>query len=290
GIQIVDIDHIYETESKWIDLLYDEAALDSDEEFKTLFEDVIRNFIRFVHLVPASENNHHMYAGGLVSHSLEVSLYALRNAQQLVLPAIGHVDIEKRYRQPRWLYASWLCGLLHDVGKPFTDFTVIGDNGGSWKPLLIPLYDWCKNNDIKSYTVIWNEHRVHKEHEQSSITPVQMILTDQVKEYLSESTDNLWNHITTTLAKYKHRNGYLDTAVRMADYKSTDIDNKRYWDKTIGHRTAPIQNHIIKAIRSLRKNWTTNKSGAKIWIVDDEVCLQWPQAINEPIGYRRSFR
>ncbi len=37
-------------------------------------------YIRWIHLLPASENHHHNGIGGLLSHSLEVAMISLKNA------------------------------------------------------------------------------------------------------------------------------------------------------------------------------------------------------------------
>ncbi|PAW13005.1 hypothetical protein CKJ89_37035, partial [Klebsiella pneumoniae] len=70
-------------------------------------------------------------------------------------------------RKRRYLYAAFICGLLHDAGKIF-DVDVISSTPGvksTWRPLSSSLMDWAKSNRIFSYEVIWrkrqaNEHSV----------------------------------------------------------------------------------------------------------------------------------
>lgn len=283
GIAVESIETIVAIHSEQIHKTFEESGLDDYEDFEKLYLDVIKNFIRFAHLVPASENNHHIRAGGLVEHSLEVAFFSMRNAGLSILPHIGHCDDETRFRQPRWLYASWLTGLLHDAGKPFTDFTVVGDTGDHWEPLVMPLYDWCVKYNVNSYHCVWHAGRTHKEHDHVTLTASQMILTNYVKKYISQSTDNLWAQIAIALSSYNKREGYIDNSVRRADYESTEKDSRRTLDKMMGDREAPIQTHLIMAMRSLRQKWTVNKQNSQIWIVNNEVCLLWPNCIEAMI-------
>jgi hypothetical protein len=284
GIPVRSVDEIIAIYAHIIENTFEESGLDKYEDFEKLYIDIIKNFITFAHLVPASENNHHIRAGGLVEHSLEVAFYSMRNAGLSILPHIGHCDFETKYRQPRWRYAAWLTGLLHDAGKPYTDFTVVSDKGDKWQPLVQPLYDWCINNQVKSYHCVWHVGRTHKEHDHITLTSSQTILTDFVRRYISESTDNLWAQIAMALSSYNKREGYIDSSVRRADYESTEKDSRRTIDKMMGDRAAPIQAHLIMAMRSLRQRWTANKQNSQIWIISSEVYLLWPICIESMIS------
>lgn len=139
GIPVISLEKILASQSEILRLMHRDSGLPDPTEdksdlktvkksdklkneyqlnFDTLFRQVVTNYIRYVHLLPASENHHHSDVGGLARHSLEVALNSLRRAQQQVLPAIGHLD-EEQARKPRWQYAAWICGLLHDAGKSY---------------------------------------------------------------------------------------------------------------------------------------------------------------------------
>ncbi|HAW3612348.1 TPA: helicase, partial [Escherichia coli] len=83
-------------------------------------------YIRWIHLLPASENHHHNGIGGLLSHSLEVAMISLKNANHSELRPIGYQD-EEVIRRKVYLYAAFICGLVHDAGKVY-DIDIVSLN------------------------------------------------------------------------------------------------------------------------------------------------------------------
>ncbi|HHL1653805.1 TPA: hypothetical protein ACQ29W_005251, partial [Klebsiella pneumoniae] len=79
---------------------------------------------------------------------------------------IGLQD-EEQIRKGHYLYAAFICWLLHDAGKIF-DVDVISSTPDvkiTWSPLSSSLMGWAKSNRIFSYEVILlkrqaNEHSV----------------------------------------------------------------------------------------------------------------------------------
>ena len=78
----------------------------------------------------------------------------------------------ERNRKARYLYASFICGLLHDAEKIFY-FDVVSVNNEmndsptlTWLPLEESLISWANKNKISTYEIIWrkivvNVHNVH---------------------------------------------------------------------------------------------------------------------------------
>ncbi len=70
-----------------------------------------------VQLAPASENHHHKSPGGLLLHTYESALFALKRRKGIQLPIGGTID--KIHREKHlWSYALFCACVLHDVGKP----------------------------------------------------------------------------------------------------------------------------------------------------------------------------
>jgi hypothetical protein len=93
-----------------------ELAGVSDAAFQVFYQPVIHNVTRFVQSLPASEVHHHAEQGGLLAHSLEVCVLALRLRRSYLLSA-QHGAEEIAKKQDLWTYAVFLAALCHDLGK-----------------------------------------------------------------------------------------------------------------------------------------------------------------------------
>ena len=110
---------------------------------------VITNVAHFVHLLPASQDDHHQGYGGLFTHSLEVAFEAANLAKNTIFDRVSPPK-EIQWNRRRWILICVLAGLVHDIGKPYTDLEVTTgpDEGGkSWKKSL-PLLDWLRQEHI----------------------------------------------------------------------------------------------------------------------------------------------
>lgn len=54
--------------------------------FDALYRAAVLRFARYVQLLPASESHHHAFAGGLLDHTLEVLVEALKQRRAVMLP------------------------------------------------------------------------------------------------------------------------------------------------------------------------------------------------------------
>ena len=294
GIPVIALEKILSSQYEILRLMHRDSGLqDPIEEgggkvdtptskelnFDTLYRQVVINLIKYVHLLPASENHHHSDVGGLVRHSLEVALHSMRRAQQQVLPAIGHLDDEQA-RKPRWQYAAWICGLLHDGGKILYDMRIYDvDSGKDWNPYLNDLLAWAKENNVKRYRVTWKPEHRHKKHENLTVQILEWVLTPQAKAYLMDNSDELPIAINHALSHFGSKDGYLQTCLREADSASTEKDIRTQWHEMIGKRRYPLESAIVTAMRRLRDNWKVNQPKGHVWIIDDQVYLAWPRTI-----------
>lgn len=98
-------------------------------------------FERYAALVqdlPASAHHHHAVRGGLLSHTLEVVLFALTLRQDAMYVAGSEDQIAEQSELYSFAVAS--AALLHDVGKLFSDIEVIlGTTREKWQPLFGPM-------------------------------------------------------------------------------------------------------------------------------------------------------
>ncbi|WP_185759808.1 MobH family relaxase [Vibrio pectenicida] len=98
------------------------------ELWDTYVIDTVVSLASYVQALPASQYHHHAYPQGLLLHSLDTAIYALRVRRNYTLPP--NVEPEDRiFREIIWVYGVFLTALLHDVGKLF-DFEIqlLGEN------------------------------------------------------------------------------------------------------------------------------------------------------------------
>ena len=79
GVLAAPPEYLLETQQKLIREIKQASSLSYDE-FDSFILPVITNYARYVHLLPASETDHHSDLGGLFRHGLEVALIACRRA------------------------------------------------------------------------------------------------------------------------------------------------------------------------------------------------------------------
>ncbi|AXV67627.1 hypothetical protein D0907_20035 (plasmid) [Pseudoalteromonas lipolytica] len=247
--------------------------------FQGLFIDTIKNYARYCGNLPASEGYHHAKEFGLIEHSLQVADLALRQAKSQFLPQEFPLDIE-RQRTKRYQYAAWLCGLVHDAGKMQTDMDIYDKSNPNniWIPIIEDLVSWKEKNKITKVGIRWRKDRIHKGHEVSPQPIFQQILTPDAKRYIGTCPGNLLEDISTTLANYQGIDGYLQRAVRSADYVSTAKDIQTTWDNDLGARKSALHEKILKLMQDKAKVWLTE---GKAIAIDNEIYLRWPECFNE---------
>lgn len=257
--------------------------------FMNTYMYAIRQVISYFHLLPASEYHHHNEVGGLLRHSLEVALITLRMAKGSRPAPIGYQD-EELLREPRWRFAAWLAGLLHDAGKIISDVRVSGKEMPTtiWNPQIETIYEFSERHGIQRYTVSWNPQRANHYHEKLAILMLDKVLSDTAKRWLYETRDNLSGPIIDALQGYTRAQvGYIETPLRRADALSSERDRRTQFHALIGERKQGKGHGIISAIRHLRKNkWSkVNEIGARIFVIDDEVYLDYRNGIQEVINH-----
>lgn len=234
-------------------------------------------YIRWIHLLPASENHHHNGIGGLLSHSLEVAMISLKNANHSELRPIGYQD-EEVIRQKVYLYAAFICGLVHDAGKVY-DLDIVSLNLNetlTWAPSSQSLLDWARENNVVEYEIHWRK-RIHNQHNiwssvflERILDPVCMSFLDRIKK------ERVYAKMVTALNVYNDGNDFLSKCVRTSDYYSTGTDLNVLRDPIMGLRS---NDAAARAIGTIKHNFTSiniNNYKSKpmhIIIVNGEVYL-----------------
>lgn len=250
----------------------------NDSQFDSFFLPVIKNYASYVHLLPASETHHHRGAGGLFRHGLEVSFYCSVLSEGVIFSKANSPQ-ERRKEEPVWRLACAISGLLHDIGKTYSDIAVTNQDGSmEWNPYVSSLECWLLDQKIDRYFIRW-KNRQHKEHERFSLFSVHNILNQQVLTKLtlgganSEIMSNLLSTITGSFVDNK-----MTGIMLKADGESVrkDLINSRMNVDEYSYGV-PIVRYIVDAIRRLVRmgKWKINEPGGHVWRLHEGTFIVW---------------
>ncbi len=269
--------------------------------FDELYTNVIRRYIEYIHMIPASEDHHHAQTGGLLVHSLEASIAALRYAKERKFVSTGMIDIDKQ-QEPVMHYCVWLAALLHDAGKIMRDVSInatetihpltkrpikITDPILSWRPQKESLIAWATENSITAYSVSFINSRTHNRHNIDSAQILNPLLIGTfAQEFILSSPLHYetYSELCRVLSGYTKSKDYLSQAVRYGDAISTGRNVGIQYDRTLGTRLLSTATRIYRSIQMAKKDWDWNIDTAHGWIIGDEVFLRWTSAIDSIIN------
>ncbi len=251
-------------------------------EKSEFLDPLILSYASYVHLLPASERNHHRGPGGLFRHGLETSLLSVQMSRGLVLDQSGSVR-RKREMETRWRAGYAVAGLIHDIGKPVSDvFVRNADGSATWNPFLEPLYDWGRTLGEQRYYLDWQSGRFRR-HEHLNLMVLDLVLTRKIRGFLApdynrEILCSLYNMVTGNFFASS-----LSKVVTMADQESAkrDLMSARL-DASDLATCIPAERYILEAIIKLMDSgvWTVNQPGARVWVLDSGTYVNWRCAAN----------
>lgn len=268
---------------------------DGKELRKELFEMVIRRFIEYVHLLPASESHHHSVPGGMLIHSLETSSWALRSAKSARPATSGRLDVDKKL-EPAYRYAAWVGGLMHDIGKLTSDMHVFAvstyDKKSQrnikvssviphWHPEKESLISWAKRYDIATYSVSFRGGRIHNQHNSVTSSLISPILGNGVAlDRLLTSPVNVHHELSKVLNGTESKCEYLKKAIRVGDNKSTGENLKVFQHLKLGPGKLSQAAMVFRAIQWSRPSWLINKPSGHAWVIGDDIYLRYTSAFD----------
>lgn len=241
-------------------------------EFAKYIRPIIVNFASYVQLLPASETHHHRGAGGLFRHSLEVALFAAKAARAVNFTSNMSPN-EKRVKQPRFIVASFLAGLLHDIGKPFSDVFVSNENSEQWNPTRKSLFTWAVEHKSKNIFITWKTSRNGAHNHHSLITiGVDRVLTDETQDYLGDEIYTQLFNAVTGLDLSLH----IARIMLKADSLSTSRDLKAQNLREDPFNYAlPVERYVIDSLRRIALTESVNVPGARLWFSTAGVFINW---------------
>ena len=279
GLPAADTKRILETQSELITRIKGILRFTA-EDFAEIVNPVIENYAAYVHLLPASEAHHHRGAGGLFRHGLEVGFWAAQQAEAHQF-CIDETPCNKRDNEPRWQFAAFLGGLLHDVGKPLSDVAVTNlDGSQEWNPYESSLATWTMTEEVDHYFLRWRDKR-NKRHEKFSMMNLDQILTQKAKSYLNKPGPNIMESLLESIVGTSAQET-LTQLVLWADQESVrrDLVNQRM-DVDEYSYGVPVERFVFDALRRLAIISKVNEPGAMIWRTEHAVFLAWKSIVTE---------
>jgi hypothetical protein len=156
----------------------------NDAEFERWVKPIIIHIAEYYLLLPSSFEQHHREAGGAFTHSVQTAIAAVSILKQdsgYYNQVPGELRHSHQYTIP---LAICILALVHDTGKPITDFDVYAcDRTGiintkidKWEPTIVSIRAWAKKNKVKYYRPYFFPVRLFKEHEKHTVNEIAKIL------------------------------------------------------------------------------------------------------------------
>lgn len=279
GLPAADAARIFDTQSELISRIQGILRFTADD-FTEIVTPVIENYAAYVHLLPASEAHHHRGAGGLFRHGLEVGFWAAQQAEAHQF-CIDETPSNKRNNEPRWQFAAFLGGLLHDVGKPLSDVAVTNKDGSKeWNPYESSLSAWTVSENVDHYFLRWRDKR-NKRHEKFSMMNLDQIITQKAKTYLNKPGPSVMEALLESIVGISAQET-LTQLVMWADQESVrrDLVNQRMNVDEYSYGV-PVERFIFDALRQLVILTKVNEPGALVWRSEHGVFFVWKKITAE---------
>lgn len=238
----------------WSDIDY---ALDNvpygenDLPLRSILLDIIKRFVQLIYLVPASENHHSSFPGGLFIHSLKAAAQAAQFAKNVRLPNATYAQTFNKQCLIR--FTAFTGELAHDLGK-LKDLTITNEKGQKWQPELYDFETWSTKSQSQKIRLTWNKDRIHKEHENYSYALfLKYLLTKDLQELLENTEIPILKLIKDCLVD---KTGPLKEVLDAAEHK---VVQKEMLDRCVTDAadcvrgiTAPQSVFYVEALRQLQ--------------------------------------
>lgn len=248
-------------------------------EFNRLIRPVILNYVKFVHLLPASENHHHSGPGGLLRHGLEVAYYTMNGTKNKAFDS-RKTPAERSKRNDRWPAAGLITGLLHDAGKAVTDMHVVyHPDDLRWIDSHGSIEDWTREHRLDKYFIEWQKGR-HGRHMAMSRDLVRTLCPPETIGWLREGGDDIYYAILNAITGDEASPLYgplID-----ADGKSTQRDMAT-GESPLYQTGVPVMKLLLNAMNRLiqEETWTVNQPGSRVWTTTQGVFIAWSSGAKE---------
>lgn len=241
----------------------------------------IRSYAAYVHLLPATANDHFSDQGGLLQLGLEVAFFSLQATDGQIFSGRSTISV-RRELEPRWRVATFIAGLCHEVHRTLGLLTVTDRNGEAWPAYLIALTPWLRSRRADHYFVRWTPGAT--ETLGLGLFALQRIVSIETLQHLSAGNAAIVPHLLASVsgtAGYRERN-VLDELVRRSAALVIDRDllarAQRGGKPIVGSH---LERYLVDALRRLAASnpaWRPNSEKSRVWFGCDGLFVVWPNA------------
>ena len=240
-------------------------------------------YAEFVQLAPASESHHHAHPGGLLAHTLEVILVALRLRNGYLLPLHAPTELIDQQRD-HWTFAVFLAALLHDIGKIMTGLRLqVRDAPKAPIRRWLPLSGALTQSRATEYRIGFAPaaERDYLAHKKLALVLLQGIVTPNALAFLGRESLVLESLTQFLGAEDKPTDAAADGARALADIvKQADRHSVAHnlqhgpRDRFASATAVPLIERLMAAMRTLLAQGTAlplNRDGAAGWVFDGAI-------------------
>jgi len=248
----------------------------SEAAFQRDLLPAINQYAAFVQLMPASESHHHAHVGGLLAHTLEVIVAALKLRNGQLLPRNATAEDIARTRAA-WSYAVFFGALLHDIGKVLTDLRIEGRDATRATRRWVPLAGSLEASGFTEYRVAFapRAERDYQAHKKLPIALLLAMVPAPALAFLGREPKIYGELIAFLSAEESVEKGALAQIVRRADQHSTAQNLATGSRERFASAThLPLVERMMDALRALLAQGTRlplNRDGAAGWVFDGAI-------------------
>jgi len=289
GIALIPIRDVLESQADLLRRIKLSSGM-KQEVYRAYMVPVLERFIRYAHLLPATKNQHHRGAGGLLRMGLETAFYSMQAADGVIFAGLEATE-RKRDMEERWRYATFLSGLCMDLYRLPNSMVVTSVKGIVLDPHEHRLFDWATKNDISRYYVQWSAGEFKSITNSDLIANgplMHMIIPSAAFAYLNATGQKPMNAMLSTItgtvpnSEILTINKIVTEMRRKVIERDSSLQPELYGKLSVGVHIEP---HIIDAMRRLisRGTWGVNKPSARIWYGTDGMYILWRRDMAEEI-------
>ncbi|MCK9608034.1 MAG: TraI domain-containing protein [Methylomonas sp.] len=243
----------------------EELAGLAKDPFKCFYLMAIQHFARFVQQLPASEVHHHAGPGGMLLHTLEVCVIALKVRRSYLLSETGGAE-EISAKQDLWTYAVFLAALCHDLAKVAVDQTVTlfdqNHQQRNWDP-----WNQFMDEQAIAYVTEFVPNRRYRLHEKATPLLINKVIPPQGMRWLTSDRSIFALWLATVSGDLENASA-LGQIVSDADSQSVATNLGADNSRMPAVKTIPLHEKMLTALRHLLTEGTLplNRNGAAGWV------------------------
>lgn len=293
GYQKISVEALVQSNDDLIQRIRLLASCD-DEQFDKLFLSPIHNLARFIHLLPATETDHHSGAGGLFRLCLELAFFSGQSAHGKFFHPQESIQV-RRVSEPQWRYATFLAGLCSETYRAMCSMVVTSEAGSVWQPHSDNLLTWLENVKSERYYVTFpsSSHIDHRS----------VIMSKTISAYCSHRILNksaltyaFNNNPRLATAFFGTIGGVANTSDNLLLFQIIDSIRAKIIEKDRSSQPARygkpssashLESHLIDAMRTLISSgqWKINQEKAFVWHATDGLFIVWRSAAKSLISH-----